>query len=84
MLFHLIQNFDLWINQLEEILNIEISEKDKNVLFKLKGGNAAIVENKFKHIRKGTPGDYQEKLTQKTQELLNSKFKDILLTLNYK
>lgn len=79
-----IQNYDLWINQLEEILNIEITKKDKNALFELKGGDAPTVENKLKHIRKATPGDYKEKLTEKTQELLNSKFKDILLTLNYK
>ena len=77
------QNYNLWLNQLEAALQIEITEKHRKVLFNLKGGNAPKVENKLKHIRKATPGDYKGKLKVETQELLNYKFKDILSILNY-
>ncbi|MEM9904052.1 MAG: sulfotransferase domain-containing protein [Cyanobacteria bacterium P01_D01_bin.44] len=77
------QNFNFWIQQLEDCLKISISEEDRDRLYELKGGDAEIIENKLKHIRKGTPGDYKNKLTEETQDFLNSKFKEILLTLNY-
>ena len=78
-----IKNFDLWLRQLEQALGLKISQKDKKALLSLNGNNQKIAENKFKHIRKANPGDYKEKLNQKTQDFLNSKFKDILLTLDY-
>lgn len=77
------QNFDFWIKQLEQCLKIRISQEDRNILYELKGGNVKITENKLNHIRKATPGDYKNKLTEETQDFLNSTFKDILLTLNY-
>ncbi|MES1021660.1 sulfotransferase domain-containing protein [Gloeocapsa sp. BRSZ] len=78
------QDFELWVNQLGKCLQIEIDEQDKKTLFEMKGGGKQVEENKLKHIRKATPGDHKEKLTQETQDFLNTKFQDILLTLNYK
>ncbi|OKH21763.1 sulfotransferase domain-containing protein [Chroogloeocystis siderophila] len=78
-----IQDFDLWVKQLGECFNIDIEEKDINALFELKGGNKKVEENKLNHIRKALPGDHKEKLKTETQDFLNKKFKDILLTLNY-
>ncbi|WP_339366800.1 sulfotransferase domain-containing protein [Gloeocapsa sp. PCC 7428] len=78
-----IQNFDSWVKQLGECFNVDIEEKDINALFELKGGGKKVEENKLNHIRKATPGDHKEKLKKETQDFLNTKFKDILSTLNY-
>ncbi|PIG90609.1 sulfotransferase domain-containing protein [Gloeocapsopsis sp. IPPAS B-1203] len=77
------QNFDLWVKQLGECLQISINEQDRNILFEMKGGGNQVEENKLKHIRKATPGDHKEKLSQETQDFLNTKFKDLLLILKY-
>lgn len=76
-------NFDSWLNQLEQCLKINISQEDRFFLYELKGGSGNIIENKLNHIRKGIPGDYKNKLTEETQNFLDSKFQDILLTLHY-
>jgi hypothetical protein len=40
-------------------------------------------EDTSKHIRKGTPGDYKDKLTQDTIEKLNFQFNDVALFYGY-
>jgi hypothetical protein len=41
-------------------------------------------EDIHRHIRKGKPGEYKEKLKQETIEYLNAKFSPMLLTFGYK
>ena len=41
-------------------------------------------EDIHRHLRKGKPGEYKEKLKQETIEYLNAKFSPMLLTFGYK
>jgi hypothetical protein len=37
-----IQNFDLWVKQLKECLQISINEQDRTTLFEMKGGGKQV------------------------------------------
>jgi hypothetical protein len=78
-----ITDFPVWMRELGAALDIELSARDQEELWRLKGGDVPVKENKYTHVRKGTPGDYREKLKTSTQEYLTVKFRPILETLGY-
>jgi len=73
-------NFEGWFKGLLDACELEISSQ---TFQKLVEDNIRVQpkeENIYKHIRKGKPGDYLDKLQPATIEYLNNKFSPILDT----
>ncbi len=76
-------NKSQWIQNILEFLQLDLPENKIQSIAK-KHDIFPSVENKDSHIRKVTPGDYKNKLTNSTIQTLNQKFKKILLKYDYK
>lgn len=78
------ENFDDWLNSLLNYCQLNISE---DIIKELTEENDRIrprEENIYRHLRKGQPGDYKEKLKPETICHLNAKFSSILADFNYR
>lgn len=80
----MISDFQGWLTKLLNYTGLEISEDLKNDFINKHNGLKPKKENKAKHIRKGTSGDYKQKLNEETMQFLNTKFSDILEQYSYK
>jgi hypothetical protein len=80
----MVSNFPDWLSRV--LTPFEIPDKKKNYEFLLKCHKNEFkvkTENRQKHKRKITPGDYKEKLSEETIRTLNEMFRDVLIRLNY-
>lgn len=80
---HMVDEFDVWLKSLLDYCEFNIN---KDLLRTFTDENNKLLskgENKFKHVRKGKPGDYKEKLKPETVEFLNNKFSSVLLRHGY-
>lgn len=80
----MISDFQEWLTNLINYTGLDISDDLKNDFINKHSGLKPKKENKAKHIRKGTSGDYQQKLNEETVQFLNAKFSAILEQHNYK
>ncbi|TVQ03049.1 MAG: hypothetical protein EA359_10535 [Balneolaceae bacterium] len=79
----MVSEFPLWLSQILEFCELEIS---KNLFNKLIKENVKLIpdnENIERHIRRAKPGDYNEKLKRETIDILNQSFESVLQTYNY-
>ncbi len=73
-------NFESWLKGLLNACELDISSQ---TFLKIVEDNKRLQpkeENIYKHIRKGKPGDYLDKLQPETIEYLNNKFSPIFKT----
>jgi hypothetical protein len=70
-------NFEGWLKDLLDACELEISSQTFQKLVEDNKQLQPKEENKYKHIRKGKPGDYLDKLQPGTIEYLNNKFSPI-------
>ena len=70
-------NFEGWLKDLLVACELEISSKTFQKLVEDNKQAQPKEENIYKHIRKGKPGDYLDKLQPETIEYLNNKFSPI-------
>jgi hypothetical protein len=73
-------NFEGWLKDLLVACELEIGSKTFQKLVEDNKQVQPKEENIYKHIRKGKPGDYLDKLQPETIEYLNNKFSPILET----
>jgi len=73
-------NFEVWLKDLLDACELEISSQTFRKLVENNKELQPKEENIYKHIRKGKPGDYLDKLQPETIEYLNNKFSPILDT----
>lgn len=73
-------NFEGWLKGLLDASELEISSHTFQKLVEDNKQLQPKEENIYKHIRKGKPGDYLDKLQPETIEYLNNKFSPILET----
>ena len=71
-----------WVENILEFLNLELNQEIIESIAK-KHDIFPTEENSSNHIRKVTPGDYQDKLKDSTINKLNEIFKDILTKYDY-
>ena len=71
-----------WVENILEFLDLELNQEIIESIAK-KQDIFPTEENSSKHIRRVTPGDYQDKLQESTINQLNEIFKDILIKYNY-
>lgn len=78
----LINDSASWLKNASEHCNLKCSD---DLLQRISEGISANlkVEKKHKHHRKASPGEFKEKLKDKTIQILNAEFKVILEKLNY-
>ena len=76
-------NKSKWIQNILKFLELDLPEEKIQSIAK-KHDIFPSVENSDSHIRQVTPGDYKNKLNDKTIQALNDKFKKILRKYNYK
>lgn len=79
----MVNDFETWLTDLLNYTELNISENLKELIIKKHRENIPVRENKHKHMRKGQPGDYNNKLKPETIKQLNNKFKDIIKQFNY-
>jgi len=70
-------DFEGWLTALLNACELEISDQVFSELIEYNKSVQPQGENKFRHIRKGEPGDYADKLQPDTIEYLNQKFAPI-------
>ncbi len=75
-------NFEGWLKYLLEACELEISSQTFQKLVEDNKRLQPKEENIYKHIRKGKPGDYLDKLQPETIEYLNIKFSPIFDTFH--
>ena len=70
-------NFEVWLKDLLDACELEISRQTFQKIIEDNKQLQPKEENIYKHIRKGKPGDYLDKLQPETIEYLNNKFSPI-------
>jgi len=80
----MISDFGIWLKNLINYCELDVSEKLFQQLLKENENKKPKSENIHKHLRKGQPGDYLEKLNSDTIQLINKKFDPILTKFGYK
>jgi len=76
-------DFPAWLKEILDYTELNISNTLFTSLVDEAGRSKPKQENIHQHIRKGTPGDFKEKLEAKTIENLNSKFLQLLSRFGY-
>lgn len=76
-------DYSVWLKALLKFCKLEISPSLLADLLEKAKYTRPKEENKYEHNRKGTPGDYMEKLQQETIEALNTKLSPILKRFDY-
>lgn len=76
-------DFDVWLKKILEYCELEISDELLRCLLNEAGHLKPKKEDVYQHVRKAMPGDYKEKLTHKTIDILNFKFLSVLERFNY-
>ncbi|MEE8357436.1 MAG: sulfotransferase domain-containing protein [Anaerolineales bacterium] len=71
-------NYEMWLRDLLNACELEISDQTFQKYIADNRQLQPKEENIYKHIRKGKPGDYLDKLEPETIKFLNNKFSPIL------
>ena len=79
----MVDDYERWLDRLAEELELDISKDLKQRLIEQNEEKAAKKENKYRHRRKGQPGDYREKLQPETISQLNEQLKPVLNVFGY-
>ena len=79
----MVQRFPEWIREVASRLQIEITDGDAAHLERLGGFDKKRTEDPYSHIRQMTPGDYQNKLTSETIDVIDRELHDVLVRLGY-
>lgn len=79
----MIANFPLWLDNLLDYCDLEISPQLKQELLNEAYKSNRTAEDVSKHMRQVTPGDYKRKLQPGTIAQLNSYFSKILTEFKY-
>jgi hypothetical protein len=79
----MINDFRGWLNNLLYNCELNIRPDFFTALLERNERIRPKDEDIHRHIRKGKPGEYKEKLKQETIEFLNAKFSPMLLTFGY-
>ena len=79
----MVSDFENWLAELINYCELELSREFFQSLLKKHDDMKPKKENIHKHIRKGQPGDYKQKLQPRTIRLLNEKFDPILKSYHY-
>jgi len=80
----MINDFGGWLDNLLYNCELNISHDFFKALLERNERIRPKGEDIHRHIRKGKPGEYKEKLNPETIEFLNTKFSPMLLTFGYK
>ncbi len=80
----MVASFDGWLNDLIQYINLNVDHNVVQLLIDENNKKKPKNEDKSKHVRKGLPGDYKEKLKKETIEQLNRKFSQILERYHYR
>jgi len=76
-------DFEAWLTDLINYCELEVSRELMQSLLKEHDDMKPDRENIHKHLRKGLPGDYKQKLQPETIQYLNNKFEPILIKYHY-
>ena len=76
-------DFQTWLKKLLEYCKLEISDELLHSLLTQAKQSRPKKEDIQRHVRKGVPGDFKEKLRPETIDYLNSKFSPILKAFEY-
>lgn len=79
----MVSDFESWLTELIKYCELEVSREFIQSLLKEHEDKKPKKENIHKHIRKGQPGDYKQKLQPSTIKYLNEKFEPILTSYHY-
>ena len=79
----MVSDFKNWLAELINYCELELSREFFQGLLKEHEDKKPKKENIHKHVRKGQPGDYKQKLQPRTIKLLNEKFDPILKSYHY-
>jgi len=80
---NMVTDFPNWLNELFDFLEVNKSYAIYSQLIESQKKIVPKTENINKHIRKGRAGDYKEKLSKKTIEVINKDLKEVLEYFNY-
>ncbi len=80
----MVNDFGGWLNNLLDNIEINIRHDFFKTLLERNERIRPKYENIHRHLRKGQPGEYKEKLKQETIDFLNAKFLPMLLCFGYK
>lgn len=76
-------DFPRWASQLSDALEVELSQKDLEELWRLKGGDLPDAENIYAHVRSGAPGGHKDKLKKETLATINQEFRFVLESIDF-
>lgn len=79
----MITAFDSWLSDLAQGLGVALSDEDASHLRAMSGTDDVKVEDKYRHVRKATPGDYRSKLQKETITTLDAAFEDVLKAFDF-
>lgn len=78
----MVKDYEFFLTTILEFIDVTLIDYQPIIKSKFKV-SFDLQENKLKHVRKATPGEYRGKLDSKTIEFLNFKFQKILKGLGY-
>jgi hypothetical protein len=79
----MVADFDGWLDGLLRYCDLQVSNDLRKKIINDNEKMKPATEDKIKHLRKGMPGDYQEKLQQETIQQLNATFSNYLELFGY-
>ncbi len=79
----MVGNFGHWLDELLDYCELPISPRLRDAITRENERQKPKKENVNRHLRKGRPGDYREKLKPETIALLNERFAAVLQTFGY-
>ena len=79
----MVADFSTWLDELLAYCELDIPAALKNSLIEDNERQRPRGEDVRKHVRKGQPGDYLEKLKPETIDYLNDRFAAALQTFGY-
>ena len=79
----MISDFEAWLTDLLSYCELDVSRNLFDRLIKESRAKKPEQEDITKHIRKGVPGDYKEKLKPASIETLNNKLEPLLVRFHY-
>ncbi len=79
----MISDFEVWLTDLINYCELNVSREFIQSLLKENEDKKPKEENIHKHVRKGLPGDYKQKLQPETIVYLNEKFETVLKNYHY-
>jgi hypothetical protein len=80
---HMVSDFSSWLRSLLDYAELNVSTGLFESLLQENARMRPREENIQKHVRKGQPGDYRNKLKPETIDALNEKFASILVMFGY-